>query len=137
MNDGEQAARHHRLAAQRVLTRSLGNTMMPISLSRRLAAVAAILLLFVAGTARAAAPQPVTIRIGNVTPAELSVPAGTTVTWVNGDDIPHTVVAVDKNFRSKALDTGDSYSQTLSTPGAVAYFCGLHPHMTGRITVTP
>lgn len=113
--------------------------MMPTSLSRRRFAGTAILLLFVAGTARAAAPQPVIIRIDNFTftPAELSVPAGTTVTWVNGDDIPHTVVAVDKSFRSKALDTGDSYSQTLSTPGTFAYFCGLHPHMTGRITVTP
>lgn len=113
--------------------------MMPISFPRRLSAVAAILLLFVASTARAAAPQPVTIRIDNFTfaPAAISVPAGTTVTWTNGDDIPHSVVAVDKSFRSKALDTGDSYSQTLSQPGTVDYFCGLHPHMTGRITVTP
>jgi plastocyanin len=112
--------------------------MMPISFPRRLAAVAVFVLLLGTGAA-AAAPQPVTIRIDNFTftPAELSVPVGTTVTWVNGDDIPHTVVAVDKSFRSKALDTGDSYSQTLSTPGTVAYFCGLHPHMTGRITVTP
>ena len=112
--------------------------MMPISLSRRLAAVAVFVLLLGTGAATAAA-QPVTIRIDNFTftPAELSVPAGTMVTWVNGDDIPHTVVAVDKSFRSKALDTGDSYSQTLSVPGTVAYFCGLHPHMTGRITVTP
>lgn len=112
---------------------------MPISLSRRLVASAAFLLLLGAGAAGAAAPQPVTIRIDNFTfsPAALSVPAGTTVTWVNGDDIPHSVVAVDKSFRSKALDTGDSYSQTLSKPGTFDYFCGLHPHMTGRITVTP
>ena len=112
--------------------------MMPISFPRRAAAVAYVLLLGT-GAASAAAPQPVTVRIDNFTftPAELSVPAGTTVTWVNGDDIPHTVVAVDKSFRSKALDTGDSYSQTLSAPGTFAYFCGLHPHMTGRITVTP
>lgn len=112
---------------------------MPISFSRRLVASAAFLLLLGPGAAEAAAPQPVTIRIDNFTfgPAALSVPAGTTVTWVNGDDIPHSIVAVDRSFRSKALDTGDSYSQTLSKPGTVDYFCGLHPHMTGRITVTP
>jgi plastocyanin len=54
---------------------------------------------------------------------------------VNRDDIPHLVDAGDGSFASPALDTGDSFSLTLTEPGKVGYFCGLHPHMTGTITV--
>ena len=68
-------------------------------------------------------------------PPTLSVPVGTTVTWTNKDDIPHAVAAVGKQFRSKTLDTGDAYSFTFTTPGSYAYFCSLHPHMTGTIVV--
>lgn len=84
-----------------------------------------------------AAPPPVTVAIANFTfePATLTVPAGTTVTWVNRDDIPHLVDAGDGSFTSPPLDTDDSFSVTLTAPGDVAYFCGLHPHMTGTITV--
>jgi plastocyanin len=70
-------------------------------------------------------------------PNALTVAAGTAVVFDNRDDIPHTVVAVDKSFRSKALDTGDSFRITLTQPGEFEYFCGLHPHMTGKIVVTP
>ena len=56
-------------------------------------------------------------------------------TWTNKDDIPHTIAAVSKQFKSKALDTGDAYSFTFTTPGAYEYFCSLHPHMTGTIVV--
>ena len=65
----------------------------------------------------------------------LTVPVGTTVTWVNHDDIPHSVVAKNKEFRSKALDTDDSYSFTFASAGTFDYFCGLHPHMQGKIIV--
>jgi plastocyanin len=77
-----------------------------------------------------------TVTIDNFTfaPAELTVKVGTTVTWKNHDDIPHTIVSAGK-FRSKALDTDDSYSFTFTTAGAYAYFCSLHPHMTGTIKV--
>lgn len=68
-------------------------------------------------------------------PARMTVKAGTTVTWTNRDDIPHTVTAKDRFFRSKAMDTDDSYSFTFSTPGEYRYFCALHPHMTGTIVV--
>lgn len=83
------------------------------------------------------AAAPVTVAIANFTfaPASLTVPAGTTVTWVNRDDIPHLVDAGDGSFTSPPLDTDDSFSLTLTTPGEVAYFCGLHPHMTGTIKV--
>jgi amicyanin len=80
---------------------------------------------------------PGTIGIDNFTfnPQNLTVKAGTTVTWTNKDDIPHTIAAVSKQFKSKALDTGDAYSFTFTTPGAYEYFCSLHPHMTGTIVV--
>ena len=83
------------------------------------------------------APHAVTIDNFTFSPAELTVPPGTTVTWVNHDDIPHTVVEENKSFRSKALDTDDTFSFTFMKPGDFTYFCSLHPHMTGKITVKP
>jgi plastocyanin len=69
------------------------------------------------------------------TPAELTIKPGATVTWKNDDDIPHTIVAKGRQFRSKALDTGDAFSFTFAEPGRFDYFCGLHPHMVGTILV--
>jgi plastocyanin len=79
------------------------------------------------------------VTIDNFTfaPAELTVSIGTTVTWDNHDDIPHTVVEKNKLFRSKALDTDESYSFTFTQAGTYDYFCGLHPHMVGKIIVKP
>src|ERR1700690_3659664 len=68
-------------------------------------------------------------------PQQTTVKAGTTVTWVNHDDIPHTVTSKTGAFRSKALDTDDKFSFTFATPGSFPYFCALHPHMTGTIVV--
>ncbi len=65
----------------------------------------------------------------------VEVSAGSTVTWVNRDDIPHTVTADDRSYKSEALDTGDRFSRTYSTPGLYRYFCSLHPKMTGTVTV--
>jgi plastocyanin len=77
------------------------------------------------------------ITIDNFTfsPKELTIAVGTTVKWVNHDDIPHTVVEKKTTFRSKALDTDDSYSYTFASAGTFDYFCGLHPHMVGQIIV--
>jgi plastocyanin len=77
------------------------------------------------------------VTIDNFTfgPKELTVAIGTTVKWVNHDDIPHTVVEKNTTFRSKALDTDDSYSFTFASAGSFDYFCGLHPHMVGKIIV--
>lgn len=88
--------------------------------------------------APAAAAGPVAVHISNFTfgPKAATVKVGQTVTWTNDDDIPHTVVATDKSFRSKVLDTGQSFSFTFTKPGQVAYFCSLHPMMTGKVTVT-
>jgi len=69
-------------------------------------------------------------------PDVLTVPVGTTVTWTNKDEVPHTVSSSDKRFTSSpALDTGDYYSYTFTTPGTYAYFCTLHPFMVGKVIV--
>jgi len=96
------------------------------------AGVAAAYLLAVAP----AGAEEIAVKIGNFTfgPQELKVKAGTTVTWTNEDDIPHTVVSPNA-FRSKVLDTDGKYSFTFTTPGTYKYFCSLHPHMTGTVIV--
>jgi plastocyanin len=96
-------------------------------------AIAATILLCLGAPARA---EETTVTIDNFTfqPAELTVKVGTTVTWKNHDDIPHTVVSAGK-FRSKTMDTDDSFSFTFTAAGEYKYFCSLHPHMTGTIKV--
>jgi plastocyanin len=76
------------------------------------------------------------VMIDNFTfePQKLNVKVGTTVTWKNRDDIPHTLVSPGK-FRSKVLDTDNSFSFTFTAAGDYNYFCSLHPHMTGMIKV--
>jgi plastocyanin len=93
------------------------------------------MLLALGSTLAEDAPRSITIDNFTFSPAEFKVPVGTTVTWVNHDDIPHTVVEVDKKFRSKALDTDDSYSFTFTTPGTFDYFCSLHSKMVGKVVV--
>ena len=68
-------------------------------------------------------------------PERLTVKVGATVTWTNHDDIPHTVAAKDRAFKSKVMDTDESFAFTFSTPGEYTYFCSLHPHMTGTVVV--
>jgi plastocyanin len=63
------------------------------------------------------------------------VKPGTTVTWTNADDIPHTVTSNSGVFKSKVLDSGDKFSFTFAKVGQFGYFCSLHPHMTGIVIV--
>lgn len=89
-------------------------------------------------TAKAAdEPASAQIKIDNFTfgPTSLTVASGTTITWINNDDVPHTVVSDDKVFRSKALDTDDKFSYTFTKPGTYNYFCSVHPKMTAKIVV--
>ena len=90
-----------------------------------------------AGLAWATADAKVNIDNFTFGPEKLTVKAGTTVTWTNEDDIPHTVASATKAFKSKALDTDDSFSFTFTTPGTYEYFCSLHPHMVGTVVVEP
>ena len=104
----------------------------------RIALAAAAAGIFVAAAltaAVAAAPTAVNIDNFNFSPPNLTVAAGTTVTWTNHDDIPHTVRAVDGSFHSKAMDTDDNYSFTFAKPGVYSYFCSIHPKMVGKVIV--
>ena len=82
-------------------------------------------------------PGTIEVKIDNFSfgPAELTVPVGTTVTWTNRDDIPHTVASTDKVFKSKVLDTDEKFSYTFTQPGTFPYFCSIHPKMTGKVVV--
>ncbi len=68
-------------------------------------------------------------------PRTLTIAVGTKVTWTNRDDVPHTIVSVDKKFSSPVLDTDESFSQTFTNPGTFDYYCSMHPQMTGTILV--
>ena len=109
--------------------------MAPVTLrSLRRLAIAAAVSLLLGGAHAYAEDTSVTIDNFTFSPAELTVKVGTTVTWKNHDDIPHVVVSAGK-FRSKTLDTDDSFSFTFTAGGDYKYFCSLHPHMTGMIKV--
>jgi plastocyanin len=89
-------------------------------------------------TAAADAPAAmVTIDNFSFTPAEITVAAGSRVTWVNRDDIPHTVTGADdpRLIRSPPLDTGESFTFTFAKPATYRYFCSLHAHMQGTVVV--
>jgi plastocyanin len=106
--------------------------------SLRVKIVVLAAVLFMLGTTAGRA-EDAKIRIANFTfdPPTLTVKAGTTVTWVNADDIPHVVSEKNGTFRSSALDTDETFTQTFASAGTVEYFCAIHPHMTGKIIVTP
>jgi len=100
-------------------------------------ALALVRLAFDAARAFAAENATVTIDNFSFTPSQLKVKAGTKVVFVNHDDIPHNIVGETLKFRSKALDTNESFSFVFDKPGEIAYFCGLHPQMKGKLLVTP
>ncbi|HEY6250369.1 MAG TPA: cupredoxin family copper-binding protein [Candidatus Angelobacter sp.] len=81
-------------------------------------------------------PQ-VEVKIDNFSfaPGTITIAAGTTVRWTNHDDIPHNVVSTDKSFKSKVLDTDETFSYTFTTAGTYDYFCSIHPKMTGKVVV--
>jgi plastocyanin len=108
--------------------------MLCLRIAARVAAVS--LLALVAIDVAVAAPA-TTVAIDNFmfTPMTISVPVGGTVTWVNNDDIPHTVRAVDGSFHSPALDTDDHYSFTFTKAGVYSYFCSIHPKMVAKVIV--
>lgn len=85
--------------------------------------------------ATADAANQITIQNFAFKPANLTVAAGTKVTWTNKDSEPHTATATDKRFVSNALDTGDQFSFVFTDKGDYSYFCTLHPQMKGKITV--
>jgi plastocyanin len=115
--------------------------------SMRVAGVAtpvmiAILLLFAGSTSvKASNDRPsavnAAVKIDNFVfgPQTLTVPVGTTVTWTNSDDIPHTSVSTEGVFKSKVLDTDEKFSYTFTKAGTYPYYCTIHPKMTGKVVV--
>jgi len=104
-------------------------------------AVMVATLLLSAGSpgSSAKAPEPATaeVKVDNFSfgPATLTVTVGTTVSWTNRDDIPHTIVSTEKVFKSKVLDTDEKFSFTFTKAGSYPYFCSIHPKMTGSVVV--
>ena len=80
-------------------------------------------------------PNQVVVENFSFQPGTLTIKAGTTVTWVNHDDEPHTVNENNKTFKSGTLDTDAKFSYKFTSPGSYNYFCSLHPRMTGQIIV--
>ncbi len=103
----------------------------------RAALLAVLAVLAVAPGAAPARAADAAVTIDNFTfsPERVTVAPGTTVTWTNRDDIPHTVASTTRAFKSSALDTDDHFSFTFRQPGTYEYFCSLHPHMKGTIVV--
>jgi len=104
--------------------------------------VTLVLISFAALTERRAraADQPPSnteVKIDNFTfqAPSITITAGTQVTWINRDDMPHAIASDDKLFKSKALDTDEKFSFTFATPGKYHYFCSIHPKMTGEVVV--
>jgi plastocyanin len=95
-------------------------------------------LLLALTTAAAGAPDSqVVIKDFMFGPASLTVKAGTTVTWVNRDDEPHTIASDSGLYRSGALDIGNEFQFTFAKPGTYHYVCTIHPRMLGTIVVEP
>lgn len=102
---------------------------------RALAAFAFALLLIRFSAPAWAEDTQIVIKDFAFAPKELTVAAGTTITWVNRDDEAHQLMSQDKVIHSAALDTDDKASITFKDPGTYSYFCTLHPQMTGTIVV--
>jgi len=101
----------------------------------------AMLLLFPGSSRLKANDEPsasnAEVKIDNFSfgPQTVTVPVGATVTWINRDDIPHTVVSTDGVFKSKVRDTDEKFSYTFTKAGTYPYYCSVHPKMTGKIVV--
>ena len=101
----------------------------------------AMLLLFAGSSSVKANDQPstanVAVKIDSFVfgPQAITVPVGTTVTWTNSDDIPHTAVSTDGVFKSKVMDTDEKFSYTFTMAGTYSYYCSVHPRMTGQVVV--
>jgi plastocyanin len=104
----------------------------PVLMAIALLAVSSRVMANAAPSAEGAA-----VKIDNFVfgPQTLTVPVGTTVTWTNSDDIPHTSVSTEGVFKSKVLDTDEKFSYTFTKAGEYPYYCTIHPKMTGKVIV--
>jgi plastocyanin len=103
----------------------------------RAAIVAGLTLAALLAAQHASASSSVAVGIKEFAfaPAALTVPVGTTVTWTNHDEEPHTVTSATGAFRSAGLSNEETFAQTFTRPGTYQYFCALHPHMNATVIV--
>jgi len=79
---------------------------------------------------------------GFYSPLNLEIPAGTTVTWINDDSVPHNIQSIGEKgkviqlFNSPPLNTGDKFEFTFEESGVYNYFCSFHPWRVGIVTVS-
>ena len=101
------------------------------------ASLGAGLVVLISSRARLRAAEGPAVVIDNFTfaPTPLTVKVGTSVTWVNHDDIPHSILCPDARIHSHPLDTNDSFTYRFDKVGKFGYICGLHPHMHGQVVV--
>lgn len=106
---------------------------------RRLIYLAALALAVIVVMAPSATAQgmttPVSIQDFFFSPANVTVEPGTTVTWVNEGNVPHTVTSDDGQFDSGVLMPGDSYTVMFKGQGTITYHCVIHPSMRGSVSV--
>ena len=106
---------------------------------RRPIYLAALALLVMVVMAPSAGAQGMTTQVSIqdffFSPANVSVQPGTTVTWVNEGNVPHTVTSDDGQFDSGVLMPGDSYTVMFKGQGTITYHCTIHPSMRGSVTV--
>jgi len=88
-----------------------------------------------AGSPPDARPTAIGIKEFKFSPAVMTVPAGTTVTWVNHDEEPHTITSATGTFTSRGLSLEEKFSQTFARAGRYDYFCALHPMMKATVVV--
>jgi plastocyanin len=116
----------------------MNETLEPGAFARRLLlrrALGAGIVLSLSTRLAAAADAEITIDNFTFAPTPLVVKPGTTVTWVNHDDIPHSVVCLALKVKSHPLDTDDTFAYKFEKAGSYDYICGLHPHMHGKVIV--
>jgi len=100
-------------------------------------AIVAVLVAAAPMAARSSAASAVSVDIREFTfaPATLTVPVGTTVTWINHDEEPHTVTSTTGTFHSVCLGNEEAFTETFTDRGTYQYFCALHPHMKATVIV--
>ena len=102
---------------------------------RRGAVAAGVMTLLIGAHALAATPPTIGIKQFKYGPSMLTVPAGTTVRWVNHDEEPHTVTSGTGAFSSEGLVHDDMFVHTFTKPGTYQYSCAIHPYMKGTLVV--
>jgi plastocyanin len=103
--------------------------------SRRGLVAVGVVTLFITAYALAATPPTIGIKQFKYEPPMLTVPVGTTVTWINHDEEPHTITSETGAFRSAGLVHDDTFVQTFTKPGTYQYSCAIHPYMKGTLVV--